>query len=90
MRSPSFERGTGDLVDHRGVVGFDHETDQWGASVGSVVIANTLTDVVASKRSSCRITTGRDLPTYPLPAAGSQVVSSSSVNGVRRSSGSTP
>jgi len=33
-----------------------------GASVGSVVKAHTVTDDVASKRSSCTITTARGLP----------------------------
>ena len=34
-----------------------------GASVGSVVMAHTVTDVVASKRSSWTMTTGRGFPT---------------------------
>jgi len=33
-----------------------------GASVGSVVKAQTVTEAVASKRSSCTTTTGRGLP----------------------------
>lgn len=33
-----------------------------GASVGSVVKAHTVTEVVASKRSSWTITTGRGFP----------------------------
>ena len=33
-----------------------------GASVGSLVKAQTVTDLVVSKRSSCTITTGRGLP----------------------------
>lgn len=44
-----------------------------GASVGSVVKAHTVTESVASNRLSCTITTGRGLPTYPLPAAAVQI-----------------
>jgi len=40
-----------------------------GASVGSVVNAQTVTEPVASNRSSCTIMTGRGWPTYPRPAA---------------------
>jgi hypothetical protein len=81
MRSPSFERGM--------VVILSTITLQtsWsplasfgsmrirnrGASVGSVVKAQTVTESVASNRSSCTITTGRGLPTYPLPAAAVQM-----------------
>ena len=40
-----------------------------GASVGSVVKAHTVTESVASKRSSWTITTGRGLPVSPPPVA---------------------
>ena len=39
-----------------------------GASVGSVVNAHTVTESVASKRSSWTMTTGLGLPAYPEPA----------------------
>ncbi len=44
-----------------------------GASVGSVVNAHTVTESVASKRSSWMTATGRGLPTYPPPAAAVQI-----------------
>lgn len=44
-----------------------------GASVGSVVNTHTVTDSVASKRSSWTIATGRGFPTWPLPAAAVQI-----------------
>ncbi len=44
-----------------------------GASVGSVVNAQTLTESVAPKRSSWMMTTGLGLPAYPLPAAADQI-----------------
>ena len=44
-----------------------------GASVGSVVNAQTVTESVASNRSSCMITTGRGFPAYPVPAAAVQI-----------------
>jgi hypothetical protein len=43
-------------------------------SVSSVVNAQTVTDAVASKRSSWMMTTGRCLPAYPLPAAAVQIL----------------
>lgn len=44
-----------------------------GASVGSVVNAQTVTDAVASNRLSWTMTTGRGFPAYPLPAAAVQI-----------------
>ena len=44
-----------------------------GASVSSVVNAQTVTDAVASKRSSWMTTTGRGLPAYARPAAAVQI-----------------
>jgi hypothetical protein len=41
--------------------------------VGSVVNAQTVTESVASNRSSWTIATGRGLPTYPEPAAAVQI-----------------
>jgi hypothetical protein len=43
-----------------------------GASVGSEVKLHTVTDAVASKRSSWTITTGRGLPAQPDPPAAVQ------------------
>lgn len=44
-----------------------------GASVGSVVNAQTVMEAVASKRSSYRMTTGRGLPAWSLPPATVQI-----------------
>lgn len=38
-----------------------------GASVALVVRPHTVMDLVTSKRSSCRMTTGRGLPASPNP-----------------------
>jgi hypothetical protein len=44
-----------------------------GASVTSVVNTQTVTEAVASRRSSWMMTTGRGLSAYPLPAAAVQM-----------------
>ncbi len=81
IRSPSLERGTVVILstiklhDSRSPLMSSASTRirNNGASVGSVVNAQTVTESVASKRSSCTITTGRGFPTYPVPAAAVQI-----------------
>jgi hypothetical protein len=81
MRSPSLARGTvvslstisrlgsRNPLTASGVTGSRIS----GASVGSLVNAHTVTDPVASKRSSWTIATGRGLPVYPLLPAAVQI-----------------
>lgn len=75
--SPSLARGTVEILStiralvsrspfvSSGIIGSRNS----GAPVGSVVNAHTVTDAVASNRSSWTMTIGRGFPTYPLPAA---------------------
>ena len=80
-RSPSFERGTVVILSTISPLGWripvvlsaSTAIRNNGASVWSVVNAQTVTDAVATNRSSWMMTTGRGLPTYPLPAAAVQI-----------------
>ena len=70
-RSPSFERGTVVILSTISRLGWRIPVVSFasmgirnnGASVRSVVSAQTVTDAVASNRSSWMMTTGRGLPT---------------------------
>ncbi len=81
IRSPSLGRGTVVILSTMSRLGWrmpvvsSESTGMRnsGASVSSVVNAQTVTEVVASKRSSWMMTTGRGLPAYPLPAAAVQI-----------------
>lgn len=80
-RSPSFERGTVVILSTISRLGSRIPVVSFastgirnnGASVWSVVNAHTVTDAVASKRSSWMMTTGGGLPTQPVPAAAVQI-----------------